>query len=163
MSKQTIKELVHEASMLVAGGKDSCRDCNENYCCVNQKNIEIEQSEFDDVKHLITPEQEARALVQFERTDGLFNCPFNDPETGECEIYDRRPYVCAAYRVFNPKEDCNSNTESELTILNPMAVVRVLRENIKYAPAFNHIIKMSENAVATNMLNSWKNYMKDKK
>ena len=73
-----------------------------------------------------------RARNNMDNGDGTYNCPFNDPKTGKCDIYEDRFYVCAAYAVFNPIEMCNSKkykTGKPLQVANPADIAMELAEN----------------------------------
>jgi len=166
--KQSITELVAEAGLLASQGKSSCMTCEKNFCCVGQCNIEISSLEWNTkLKALITPEQESRALQQVkkyndpEAKEPSFDCPFNDPDTGKCEIYDDRFYVCAQYNVSNPKEHCDSKTRNGLSVINPTAVFRVLGSSMKYGAVTNNLAKLAKGD-AVNMIDAWRKYLEEK-
>jgi len=166
--KQSITELVAEAGLLASQGKSSCMTCEENFCCVGQRNIEILSLEWDTkLKALITTEQESRALQQVKRyndpeaEEPSFDCPFNDPDTGKCEIYDDRFYVCAQYNVFNPKEHCDSKTRNGLEVINPIAVFNVLGSSMKYGAVMHNLEQLAEGH-AVNMIDAWKEHLEEK-
>ncbi len=96
-------------SILNKGG--FCMDCKKNYCCINQRHIEVFNMEFDTLSYYITDEHINRARKEMKRTDGLISCPFNNPETGKCEIYDDRFSICSSQGVVTPSEDCDTITK----------------------------------------------------
>ncbi len=102
----------------------SCNSCNEAYCCIDQKHIEISDSEFKAIKHLIGVEVLERARNEVKRSaknDGRYTCPFL--EDGRCSIYDNRFIVCAGYGVVTPKELCrNTNRVIDIEVISPMDV-----------------------------------------
>ncbi len=164
-------ELIKEAALEVcaaAGKATSCSTCNNNYCCVGQKDIEISDREWNEhLEDLITPSQIFRAIKEIkwmeneDNVEKTFDCPFNDPRTGRCEIYEDRFFVCAQYHVFNPKEDCDSRTEKGLEVLNPMGVISNLSRKPKYAGVLREMATLAE-GTPTNMIHRWKRYLDDK-
>ncbi len=145
ISNKKINKLLMESSSIASQGRDSCSSCNYNYCCVSQKVIEISTLEWEDRKHLIEQKHIDRAKVQIERFDkeGLFTCPFNDPVTGQCDIYDERFIVCAQYRVINNKEHCNSDTRHGLQVVNPMNIFTILMNKDKTGKAREYMMHYS--------------------
>ena len=122
-------------TMLGLSADISCHNCDKNYCCVGQKHVQIEQREFQNIEHLITAEQLARAREQIEnpvmkRGITVYDCPFNDPVTGKCEIYDVRFMVCAGYGVVNPIEECDTDNEdaSGTMVVNPLHIFEALKD-----------------------------------
>ena len=126
-------EQLAKYAVLATQGKSSCAGCTTGYCCTTQKIIEISTVEWTERQHLITSEHIDRAKVQVKRfeAESLFTCPFLDPVTKLCDIYDERFAVCAQYHVFNPVEDCNSDTESGLQVINPMVVMKAMASDPK--------------------------------
>ena len=127
-----LKQLMLQASLEAAKHESSCMSCTENYCCRMQKRIEVARKEWERLIPLITDEQEERMIEQVEiyKKHGYFDCPFNNPETKKCEIYDDRPYVCAGYQVKNPKEDCDSRTKKDIAVLNPMTTIKIIMSDM---------------------------------
>jgi len=123
------RQLLNEnANSALKKTKSSCNGCEKNYCCVNQKIIEVFDMEFDALDFYITDEHKRRAREEMKRTDGLISCPFNDPVSGECDIYDNRFSICSLHAVISPVEDCDSivNDGGETLVLNKMEIVNLL-------------------------------------
>ncbi len=155
-------ELLKTATLETTKHTASCIGCDHNYCCLGQKRIEISSIEFKKIKSLITQAQKNRAMKQIHRfkKDELFDCPFNDPDTGKCEIYEDRFLVCAQYAVINPKEHCNSDTMHDLQVVNPMVVIHYLISNpTKYSGLLDEMTYLSE-GMPMNMIDAWDKYLK---
>jgi Fe-S-cluster containining protein len=100
----------------------SCTGCKENFCCINQKDISVLDFEFDNIKYHIEDKHIERAKKELNRQDNLISCPFNDPETKQCDIYKDRFIMCALHKVVSPIEDCDS-------ILKPNATTLIVSKN----------------------------------
>ena len=114
----------------------ACRTCKEAYCCSYQHQISISKSEFDEIVHLITPEQIERAkqeVTQHSTLNGekVYQCPFLNEE-GLCEIYDDRFLICSQYSVVGTNSQCNrDNGDSVVKIVNPTAIFLKAMEDEK--------------------------------
>ena len=144
--------------MLSLSTKITCHGCDKNYCCVGQRFIEIDEKEFALVKPFITDEQLRRAKVQIDSPtmmNGMivYDCPFNDPETGKCEIYDARFIVCAGYGVVSPQDDCNSKECSSGTmVVNPVNVY----EAIKNPETVAYLMHMTKEIKPTTVMDEFR-------
>ena len=56
----------------------------------------------------------------------VYDCPFNDQDTGRCQIYDYRFVVCASHGVVSHNETgCNTEIGTAGThIVNPMQTMQ---------------------------------------
>ena len=124
-------EQLAKYAVLATRGKSSCYGCTTGYCCTMQKIIEISTVEATERAHLIEDKHRARAKVQLEifEREGYFTCPFKDPVTNLCDIYDERFAVCSQYHVLNPVEDCDSRTRSKLQVINPMHIMKTMAQD----------------------------------
>jgi Fe-S-cluster containining protein len=108
-------------------GGSACADCDKSYCCEFQQEIGIAKEEFDEIEHLVTPQQIERAAYQLEHKQMLggkevYRCPFLS-EKGKCEIYKDRFIVCAAYSTIGDNVACSKeNKKGETAIVNPLSV-----------------------------------------
>ena len=127
-----IAEILKE-SMLCQSKYIACHKCDKPYCCRGQKRIEITNIEFENMMPMITEEQIARAMHYIENGkrelfgNKVYDCPFNDPTTGKCEIYENRFVVCAAHGVISDNvEGCNTEIDTKGTlIINPLNTVSI--------------------------------------
>lgn len=121
-TKQALDDL--KETMLGMSPDISCHGCDKNYCCVGQKVIEISTVEFERIVPLIKAKHRERAFkaIEQQKSTELWDCPFNDPKTGLCDIYDDRFIVCASYGVINKAEHCDSRTEHGLKVVNPYLI-----------------------------------------
>ncbi len=133
-------------SLLGQSDKIACHKCDKPYCCRNQQAIQISTTEFESKikQHLITDIHIARAKAEKEKDlhmDELsvYTCPFNNPDTGECEIYDNRFIVCAGHGVVaEDVEVCNTETSKDGTmIVNPFNTLDIAIK--KDEEMFNYI------------------------
>lgn len=125
----TIKDSMMNQSQTIA-----CHRCDKAYCCRNQVSIQISDIEFELVSVLITEEQKERARKEIAANKQMFGktvytCPFNNPDTGMCEIYNYRFVVCAGHGVIHENPEV-CNTEGELgkdgtKIVNPMNTMEI--------------------------------------
>ena len=125
-----------KASMLGQSAKIACHGCDKNYCCVNQQRIEISKLEFEQIKPHITDEQYKRAKYEIDNSrimNGftVYTCPFNNPDTGMCEIYENRFVVCATHGVVaDDIEACNTEASNKGTfIVNPIRTFEIACED----------------------------------
>lgn len=101
----------------------SCHGCTSNNCCINQNNIDVFDLEFDLLNHYIEDKHIERAKTQMERKDGLISCPFNDPKTGFCDIYENRFTICSTHACTSPKEDCNTILNKKGTMIVDRSII----------------------------------------
>ena len=118
-------------AVLASRGRSSCAGCTTGYCCTMQRIIEISTTEATERQHLVEEKHRVRAKHELEvfEKEGHFTCPFKDPETNLCDIYEERFAVCSQYHVFNPVEDCDSRTKAGLQVLNPMMVMKTMSQD----------------------------------
>ena len=149
--------------MLSQSSEISCNSCTECHCCENQQRIEISTSEFEGIKHLITPEILTRATNEAKgrimHGMSVYTCPFLN-ERGQCDIYDHRFIVCAAHGVVNPKEECDTKTGTKGTkIVNPMmTMTKVLKTGSD--TLVGHLKYHVDNGKQTDILEAFKRYLK---
>jgi len=123
---------VLKAALLVQSNKIACHSCDKPYCCQNQIRIAISYLEFQQLRPIITDEQKERARYQDKNKRMMnghltYSCPFNNPDTGKCEIYENRFVVCAGHGVVaDSPEACNTESGSKGTmIVNPLNTMRI--------------------------------------
>ncbi len=126
---------------------------------MGQQWVEIAKKEFDQIKPQITAEQMARAKFQIEnptmkRGMTTYDCPFNDPITGKCEIYNSRFVICAQYGVTNPIEECNTDNPNSN---GPMVVNPVLiYENINNQNTIEYLRYLAHDAEQTTIIDEFR-------
>jgi len=126
-------------------GTYACSTCDKSYCCEYQTKINIGAAEFDDIEHLVTPIQIARAKQQIENktpiiVDGkkTYRCPFLS-DKGKCEIYDERFIVCASYSVIGDNLACNQDSDiPNVSVIAPLNVLGASLQNPKQRDRFTH-------------------------
>jgi Fe-S-cluster containining protein len=110
-------------------GESACKSCTEAYCCSWMKEIGISVKEFDEIEHLVTPEQIERARVEVAKDGDTYRCAFLSEE-GKCEIYDERFLVCAMYSVIGTNKSCHSdNKKHNIPMVNPIDVIVASMKN----------------------------------
>ena len=125
---------------------------------MGQQWVEIEKKEFDQIEPQITAEQMARAKFQIEnpmmkRGMTTYDCPFNDPATGKCEIYNSRFIICAQYGVTSPIEDCNTDGDGTGTmVVNPILIY----ENLKDRNTMNYLGYLARDAKQTTIIDEFR-------
>ena len=138
-------EQVYKYAVLATKGESSCYGCKTGYCCTKQRIIEISSVEWIERQSLIAPKHLKRAKQEVDTFDrvGYFTCPFLDPVTKLCDIYNERFFVCATYHVVNPVEHCNSETMNDLQVINPMEVMKVIQQDNASGPLVNELAKLA--------------------
>lgn len=136
----------------------SCNSCDKPHCCRGQRFVEIAQSEFEQIKPLIQPKHMIRAKKQIEAprmSNGfhVYDCPFNDPDTGKCDIYEYRFVVCASYGVYSPIDHCDTSKGYNGTqVANPMHVFTSIKDEATLAYLSHH----ASDAVGTNIIDEFR-------
>ena len=140
----TLKE-----ALLGQSDKIACHTCNKPYCCQNQIRISVSDIEFQQILPIITDEHRERARYQSKNKRMMngqltYTCPFNNPDTGMCEIYDNRFVVCAGHGVVADSEEaCNTETNNTGTmIVNPLNTMQIaMKEYDVMQPYLFHLSK----------------------
>ncbi len=129
--------------------KNACISCTEQYnCCRNQSTIRVHSQEIKDIKHLIEKKHITRILEQkkIKADTGKYSCPFNDPETGKCDIYEDRFTICSVHMAIGDPESCNSlKNENGTNNIN----IEVVFENLKN----NHTVFSYQSHLSNNFTN----------
>ncbi len=135
----------------------TCANCKENYCCINQKSIDVLDYEFDNIFFHVKDKHIERAKNQLNREDGLISCPFNDPETKQCDIYKDRFMVCSLHKVVSPSEDCDSILKPEHGTL---IVDKIEIANRLKGESFDYLIHLSKYKKASDIIDQFKRIYK---
>ncbi len=164
MNKKTNEMLKYIT--LTAGDKlggSACTSCTNSYCCEFQVEVGIAVTEFDEIEHLVTPQQIARAKVQLENEDPIivsgaktYRCPFLS-EAGRCEIYDQRFMICAMYSTVGHSDQCSlSNKDGRVNVVNPVEVIMLAINTQPEVKARMLKHGLAEDAVPSDVLDEFK-------